>query len=119
MPLRRDIGLHGLNEFPALYSRGKSGGDGASPHRRSGHRRRHAVPASGRHALLPPVLGTCRQHLAEAGIKPWLRTVLADSGYVSEQDFARADADGLRAPLAIGAIAARPGGTAPAQVYGD
>ena len=31
-----------------------------------------------------------------------LRTVLADSGYVSEENFARADADGLRllAPLA-------------------
>jgi len=37
-----------------------------------------------------------------AGIRPKLRTVLADSGYVSEETFARADADGLRllAPLA-------------------
>ncbi len=52
--------------------------------------------------LLHPLLGTCRQQLAEAGIKPRLRTVLADSGYVSEENFARADADGLRllAPLA-------------------
>jgi transposase len=52
--------------------------------------------------LLHPVLDTCRQQLAEAGIVPKLRTVLADSGYVSEQNFARADADGLRllAPLA-------------------
>jgi hypothetical protein len=52
--------------------------------------------------LLHPLLDTCRQQLAEAGITPRLRTVLADSGYVSEENFARADADGLRllAPLA-------------------
>ena len=52
--------------------------------------------------LLHPVLDTCRQQLAEAGIRPKLRTVLADSGYVSEETFARADAGGLRllAPLA-------------------
>jgi hypothetical protein len=52
--------------------------------------------------LLHPVPGSCRQQLAEAGIRPKLRTVLADSGYVSEENFARADVDGLRllAPLA-------------------
>lgn len=52
--------------------------------------------------LLHPVLDTCRQQLADAGIHPKLRTVLADSGYVSEENFARADTDGLRllAPLA-------------------
>jgi hypothetical protein len=52
--------------------------------------------------LLHPLLDTCRQQLAEAGIRPRLRTVLADSGYVSEENFARADTDGLRllAPLA-------------------
>jgi transposase len=52
--------------------------------------------------LLHPVLDTCRQQLAQAGIRPTLRTVLADSGYVSEDNFARADTDGLRllAPLA-------------------
>ena len=52
--------------------------------------------------LLHPLLDTCRQQLAEAGIRPKLRTVLADSGYVCEENFARADADGLRllAPLA-------------------
>jgi transposase len=52
--------------------------------------------------LLHPLLDTCRQQLAEAGIRPKLRTVLADSGYVSEEAFARADASGLRllAPLA-------------------
>jgi transposase len=52
--------------------------------------------------LLHPLLDTCREQLTEAGIRPKLRTVLADSGYVSEDNFARADADGLRllAPLA-------------------
>jgi transposase len=52
--------------------------------------------------LLHPLLNTCRQQLADAGIEPKLRTVLADSGYASEETFARADADGLRllAPLA-------------------
>jgi transposase len=52
--------------------------------------------------LLHPLLDTCRQQLAEAGIRPKLRTVLADSGYVSEDNFARADTGGLRllAPLA-------------------
>jgi transposase len=52
--------------------------------------------------LLHPLLDTCREQLAQAGIKPKLRTVLADSGYVSEDNFARADTDGLRllAPLA-------------------
>jgi hypothetical protein len=52
--------------------------------------------------LLHPVLDTCRQQLAEAGIEPKLRTALAGSGYVSEDNFARADTGGLRllAPLA-------------------
>src|SRR6266702_1802171 len=52
--------------------------------------------------LLHPLLDRCRNQLAEAGIRPKLRTVLADSGYASEETFARADADGLRllAPLA-------------------
>jgi transposase len=52
--------------------------------------------------LLHPVLDICRRQLAAAGIRPTLRTVLADSGYVSEETFARADAGGLRllAPLA-------------------
>ena len=52
--------------------------------------------------LLHPLPGQCRDQLAGAGIEPKLRTVLADSGYVSEDNFARADADGLRllAPLA-------------------
>jgi len=52
--------------------------------------------------LLHPLLDTCRRQLTQAGIDPRLRTVLADSGYVSEENFARADTDGLRllAPLA-------------------
>jgi hypothetical protein len=52
--------------------------------------------------LLHPLLDTCRRQLAAAGIGPKLRTVLADSGYVSEENFPRADAGGLRllAPLA-------------------
>ena len=52
--------------------------------------------------LLHPLLDTCRHQLTEAGINPRLRTVLADAGYVSEETFARGDADGLRllAPLA-------------------
>jgi transposase len=52
--------------------------------------------------LLHPLLDTCRQQLTQAGIRPKLRTVLADSGYASEETFTRADADGLRllAPLA-------------------
>ena len=52
--------------------------------------------------LLHPLLDTCGQQLTQAGIRPKLRTVLADSGYVSEENFARAEAGGLRllAPLA-------------------
>ena len=34
--------------------------------------------------LLHPRLDTCREQLTEAGIRPKLRTVLTDSGYVSE-----------------------------------
>ena len=52
--------------------------------------------------LLHPLLDTCRRQLADAGIDPRLRTVLADAGYASEETFARAGTDGLRllAPLA-------------------
>jgi transposase len=51
--------------------------------------------------LLHPLLDQCRDQLAAAGIRPKLRTVLADSGYVTEENFARADQDKLRllAPL--------------------
>src|SRR5690348_11929749 len=51
--------------------------------------------------LLHPLLDQCRDQLAEAGIEPKLRTVLADSGYVTEENFARAEQQKLRllAPL--------------------
>jgi transposase len=51
--------------------------------------------------LLHPLLDQCRDQLAAAGIRPKLRTVLADSGYVTEDNFARADQQKLRllAPL--------------------
>jgi transposase len=63
--------------------------------------------------LLHPLLDQCRGRLAAAGIRPELRTVLADSGYVSEDNFARAGQDQLRllAPLAKDPI--RPGGRPP------
>jgi Transposase DDE domain len=52
--------------------------------------------------LLHPLLDQCRDQLSAARIRPKLRTVLADAGYVSEENFARADQDKLRllAPLA-------------------
>jgi transposase len=66
--------------------------------------------------LLHPLLDTCREQLTVAGIRPQLRTVLADSGYVSEENLARADQDKLRllAPLAkdparSGALRSGPG----------
>jgi transposase len=60
--------------------------------------------------LLHPLLDTCRQQLSEAGIEPRLRTVLADSGYVSEENFARADAGKLRLLAPLAKDPARPGG---------
>jgi transposase len=46
--------------------------------------------------LLHQVLDTCRTQLRAAGIRPKLRTVLADAGYASEADFARGETDKLR-----------------------
>jgi hypothetical protein len=43
--------------------------------------------------LLRPLPGTCRQQLTNGEITPRLRTVLADSGYVSEENYARAETD--------------------------
>jgi transposase len=63
--------------------------------------------------LLHPVLDTCRQQLTQAGIRPKLRTVLADAGYVSEETFARADTDGLRLLAPLAKDPSRPGGRAP------
>jgi Transposase DDE domain len=65
--------------------------------------------------LLHPVLDTCRQQLAEAGIGPKLCTVLADSGYVTEDNFAHADTDGLRL---LAPLAKDPDGATPARHSG-
>ena len=46
--------------------------------------------------LLHPVLDTCREQLIIAGIDPKLRTVLADAGYASEDNFVRGEQDRLR-----------------------
>ena len=74
----------------------------ARGHRRPGHRGRDAVPAPGRPHLAAPGAGHLPPAAGPAGIRPKLRTVLADAGYVSEENFARADHDKLRllAPLA-------------------
>jgi transposase len=63
--------------------------------------------------LLHPLLDTCRQQLTQAGIRPKLRTVLADAGYVSEENFARADQDKLRLLAPLAKDAGRPGGRPP------
>jgi Transposase DDE domain len=64
--------------------------------------------------LLHPLLGQCRDQLAAAGIEPRLHTVLADSGYVSEDNFARAERQMLRllAPLAKDPVTRRAGNPA-------
>src|SRR5215468_6166401 len=59
--------------------------------------------------LLHPLLDRCRDQLAAAGIRPELRTVLADAGYVSEENFARADTDKLRLLLPLAKDPGRPG----------
>src|ERR1700751_2738855 len=63
--------------------------------------------------LLPPLLDQCRDQPAAAGIRPKLRTVLADSRYVSEENFARADQDKLRLLAPLAKDPARRGGHAP------
>jgi transposase len=63
--------------------------------------------------LLHPLLDTCRQQLTEAGIRPKLRTVLADSGYASEETFARADTGKLRLLAPLAKDPGRPGGRPP------
>jgi transposase len=59
--------------------------------------------------LLHPLLDQCRDQLAAARIRPALRTVLADSGYVSEENLARADQDKLRLLAPLAKDPARPG----------
>jgi hypothetical protein len=46
--------------------------------------------------VLHPVLDACRQQLTQAGIRPRLRTVLADAGYASEENFIRGERQKLR-----------------------
>ena len=46
--------------------------------------------------LLHPLLDACRQQLTQAGIQPEMRTVLADAGYASEDNFTRAEQQKLR-----------------------
>jgi transposase len=60
--------------------------------------------------LLHPLPARCRDQLTEAGIRPQLRTVLADSGYASEDNFARADTGKLRLLAPLAKDPARPGG---------
>src|SRR5580704_15120551 len=63
--------------------------------------------------LLHPVLDTCREQLTQAGIRPQLRTVLADSGYASEETFARAGQDKLRLLAPLAKDPGRPGARPP------
>ncbi len=63
--------------------------------------------------LLHPLLDTCREQLTGAGIRPELHTVLADSGYVSEENFARAGQDKLRLLAPLAKDPAQPGGRPP------
>jgi hypothetical protein len=63
--------------------------------------------------LLHPVLDTCRQQLTQAGIRPDLHTVLPDAGYVSEENFARADRDQLRLLAPLAKDPSRPGERSP------
>jgi hypothetical protein len=60
--------------------------------------------------LLHPLLDQCRDQLAAAGIRPRLRTVLADSGYVSEENFAHADTGKLWLLAPLAKDPGRPGG---------
>jgi transposase len=59
--------------------------------------------------LLHPLPDHCRAQLTAAGIRPKLCTVLADSGYVTEDNYARAEQQKLRllAPLGKDPVARR------------
>jgi transposase len=63
--------------------------------------------------LLHPLLDQCREQLDAAGIRPELRTVLADAGYASEDNFVHADQDKLRLLAPLAKDPGRPGGRAP------
>ena len=63
--------------------------------------------------LLHPLLDQCREQLDTAGIRPKLRTVLADAGYASEENFARAGQDKLRLLAPLAKRPGRPGARPP------
>jgi transposase len=63
--------------------------------------------------LLHPLLDQCREQLDAAGIRPKLRTVLADAGYASEENFARAGQDKLRLLAPLAKDPGRPGARPP------
>jgi len=63
--------------------------------------------------LLHPLLDQCRDQLAAAGIRPKLRTVRADAGYASEDNFARAGPGKLRLLVPLAKDPGRPGGRIP------
>jgi hypothetical protein len=62
--------------------------------------------------VLHDVLAVARDQLTAAGVKPKLRTVVADSGYVTEAAFAQAHCDNIRllAPLSKDTRLMRDGG---------
>ena len=66
------------------YAAGYNGRSWSPPARSSSARCCPSTRPAG--TLLHPLLDRCRDQLAAAGIRPKLRTVLADSGYASERD---------------------------------
>jgi hypothetical protein len=64
--------------------------------------------------LLHPVLDACRAQLRAAGIRPALRTVLADAGYAAEADFRRGEDERLRLLVPLAKDAHRVAGADPA-----
>ena len=65
--------------------------------------------------LLHRQLDSCREQLTDVGLRAKLRTVLADFGYVSEENFTRAEQHKLRllAPLTKDPNSSRVSGPAP------
>jgi hypothetical protein len=93
------------------YLAGYTGSSWSPAARSSSARCCPSIPAG--RPLLHPLLDTCRQQLTDAGIRPKLRTVLADAGYVSEDTFARAGAGGLRLLAPLAKDPGRPGARTP------
>jgi transposase len=63
--------------------------------------------------LLHPLPDQCREQLGTAGIRRELRTVLADAGYVSEENLAHAGQDKLRLLAPLAKDPGRPGARPP------